>query len=358
MIFEFNHGESQKINCTDMKHFLKIISKDKNKIDNYLKEWSSIKKVIHEYEYVYSSSNIKKNVSSILPISRSYFKLTEIINKHNLFNLKDKIKCFSMAEAPGGFIESLLDNKDKINKIYGITLLSEDSRVPFWNRKIKNNKLIELIYGSNNNGDLIDINNLLSLVKYFRNNKIHLITADGGFDCTNDYNNQEKYSLPLIYGEIFLALNVQSKNGVFICKIFDLFLKETIKLIYILILSYDKVYIHKPSISRISNSEKYLVCIGFKGYNKDIINILIRSFNNYDIDIQIDENFKKQMEAFNKQYTEKQSKQINLGIELIQKNLIKHKTTDNQINNSIQWCKENNIPINDSCYFLNRTSSN
>ena len=36
MIFEFNHGESQKINCKDMKHFLKIISKDKDlKLSEY-----------------------------------------------------------------------------------------------------------------------------------------------------------------------------------------------------------------------------------------------------------------------------------------------------------------------------------
>ena len=33
-------------------------------------------------------------------------------------------------------------------------------------------------------------------------------------------------SLSLIYGEIFMALNVQEKGGIFICKVFDLFIKE------------------------------------------------------------------------------------------------------------------------------------
>ena len=52
-------------------------------------------------------------------------------------------------------------------------------------------------------------------------NTCHLITADGGFDYSNDYNNQEKDSIRLIYSEIFLAMNLQAKHGCFICKIFD-----------------------------------------------------------------------------------------------------------------------------------------
>ena len=52
-------------------------------------------------------------------------------------------------------------------------------------------------------------------------------------------------SLKLIYGEIFMALNLQSNEGTFICKIFDIFLKETISLLYILYLSYDTLIIHK-----------------------------------------------------------------------------------------------------------------
>ena len=38
----------------------------------------SIKKNIHKYEYIYTSSNNSKNISNINPISRS-FKLYEIL---------------------------------------------------------------------------------------------------------------------------------------------------------------------------------------------------------------------------------------------------------------------------------------
>jgi len=357
MIFELNYEKGNEIYSEDMTDLVEILSREKNTIDNYTKGWDTVKKIIHKYEYIYTSPNINLNISKILPISRSYFKLTELINTYKLFDIPDKVNCLSMAEAPGGFVQSLLDHSNKINKIYASSLLSDDKNVPYWNRKLINNKLIEFVYGSNGDGDLQDITNLLSLIQKLRDKELYLITGDGGFDFTNDYNKQEQNSLPLIYGEIFLALNVQAKNGIFICKVFDLFLKETIKLIYILSLSYEKVFIHKPCISRSSNSEKYIICIGFKGYNKDIINIMFRSINNYNIDIKVDNNFDKLLRSINREYIDIQIQQINMGVELIKSNSKYVKPTTEQINGSVSWCEDNNIEINTSCYFLNRTTA-
>ena len=117
------------------------------------------------------------------------------------------------------------------------------------------------------------------------------------------------------------------------------------------------VYIHKPCISRLSNSEKYIVCKGFKGYNKDIINILFRSFNNYNIDLKIDNNYDKLLRSINKEYIKTQIQQINTGVALIESNFKSSNPTLEQINTSISWCEDNNIPINNSCYFLNRATS-
>ena len=73
---------------------------------------------------------ILKNVADKKPISRSYFKLIEILNK---FFKSERIEnALCLAEAPGGFIEALLDND--INDIYGITLLCKDNKVPHWNK--------------------------------------------------------------------------------------------------------------------------------------------------------------------------------------------------------------------------------
>jgi len=355
MIFELKYERGYDIESLNMEKCIKKISTAKNLIDEYPRQWNNIKKRIHKYEYIYTSPNTKMNISGVIPISRSYFKLIEIINTYKLFNISQKVNCFAMAEAPGGFIQSLLDFRNNIDKIYASTLLSTDDSIPYWNRKISNDKQVTFVYGSKKNGDLQDTANLLSLIKELKTEKIHIITGDGGFDYTDDYNKQEKNSLSLIYGEIFLALNIQAKNGVFICKVFDLFLKETIKLVYILTLSYEKVYIHKPCTSRISNSERYLVCIGFRGYNKDIINILFRSSHNYDISFKIDSNYEKMLEKINEDYMNIQIQKINTGINLIQQNR-KGKPSSEQIESSKNWCENNNIPINESCLFLKANS--
>ena len=73
---------------------------------------------------------------------------------------------------------------------------------------------------------LYSLNNVLSMIKNIGKESCYLVTSDGGFDNSNDYNNQEYNSLKLIYSEIFLTLNIQSKDVFFICKFFDLFLKE------------------------------------------------------------------------------------------------------------------------------------
>jgi len=42
-----------------------MLNKEKNKIDDYANEWDKVKKIIHNYEYVYYSSYRKKNISII-----------------------------------------------------------------------------------------------------------------------------------------------------------------------------------------------------------------------------------------------------------------------------------------------------
>ena len=95
-------------------------------------------------------------------------------------------------------------------------------------------------------------------------NNFEIITGDGGFDFSVDFNNQEIISNKLILSQIIYALTMQKFNGTFILKIFDMFSKSTQDYIYLLSLFYNKVYIFKPQTSRLANSEKYIVCKEFK----------------------------------------------------------------------------------------------
>ena len=56
---------------------------------------------------------------------------------------------------------------------------------------------------------------------------------------------------------------MQKKGGCFILKIFDIFSKLTVDILYLLSCLYDEVYVTKPNTSRLANSEKYIVCRNF-----------------------------------------------------------------------------------------------
>ena len=78
MKFLFNKENDKYIFLYEniLNSFKDQLDDTKSLIDDYLKEWEIVKKQIHDYEYVYTSSYYKKNISKISPISRSYFKFS------------------------------------------------------------------------------------------------------------------------------------------------------------------------------------------------------------------------------------------------------------------------------------------
>jgi len=214
---------------------------------------------------------------------------------------------------------------------------------------------LRFIYGKNNDGDLCDFSNLLSMIKEIGKSSCNLVTGDGGFDYSSDYSKQEFNSLRLIYSEIFMALNIQCKGGVFICKIFDTFMKETIDLIYLLNLSYEKVYLHKPKMSRNSNSEKYIVCLNFKGYNKELVNQLCRGIVTLELNISPNYLFYDKIRKYIIEYTVQQIQSINKGISMIENPTGGEYPSSKQLGMAIEWCNKYNIRINDKCIYLNNS---
>ena len=120
-------------------------------------------------------------------------------------------------------------------------------------------------YKSRSDGDITQIKTISLFKKEVSKSKKYadLVTADGGFEWT-DENYQEQEAYQLILGEAIAALRVQNKDGHFVLKLFETFTTPTLKIIYLLSSFYKNVYICKPFFSRTSNSEKYLICKGFK----------------------------------------------------------------------------------------------
>ena len=293
---EFKIQEIQKSKLKDLKLgktdnniiFLSIHNKLKETkclIDNHHKEWDDIKKYINPFELINSNKN------KYITISRSFFKLWEMIIHFDLITTKDPITISNIAEAPGGFIECIIKYRGNIDNIYSNSLFSKDNNIPSWN---KINKFIKSNYYNNINliyTNLYNYSNIKNYINLFDNNKAEFITADGGFDYSIDFNKQEELSYKIIFSEIFITLSIQKNGGNFVLKIFDIFTIFSLKCIYLLYNLYEEVYLYKPLTSRIANSEKYLICKNFKGIDNDLLeNIKDIYLNldekNFNIDIE------------------------------------------------------------------------
>lgn len=350
LIFSSNHNnpviyENKKL-LTDMK--CKI-----DKCDN--KKWEDAKKRANAYEYIYTSSKMLNNICRINPVSRSYFKIHEMIKNHNL--LEKNIYCACLAEGPGGFINCInqLSKYEKLElpKIYGITLISSDKKVPFWNNSILTNPMNHIINGEDGTGNIYRLKNVENFIKEINGNFCKLVTADGGFDYSEDYNSQEESSYELLYSEIYLAINIQKLSGNFVIKMFDLFTQKTIQLLYLLYNLYENISIYKPLTSRLSNSEKYVICSNFLGCPKKIKDKLKEYYDKkIELHIDIPETFIKDINEYNDNFTKLQMESINTILKNIESKNILKKPSDEQIKNAMDWCEKYGLPINQKCIYL------
>jgi len=266
--------------CNSLHHYLLIL---KQSIDEYYEYWDIMKKITNPYEYIHTIvPNHKCSLCKYKPLSRSFFKMIEMINTFDFLTDRNPIQSFHLAEGPGGFIEAFnYKRKNPADIYYGMTLINDNSNIPSWKKAshiLNSNKNIKLEYGASKNGDLFLKENLLYCNKKYAK-CMDYITGDGGFDFSSDFNNQEDISFKLILSQVFYALIMQKKGGHFVLKIFDVFKIKTVEVIYLLCNLYENVFIFKPNTSRSANSEKYIICRNYKNNNKRIISNIIENFD-------------------------------------------------------------------------------
>ena len=353
--------ENKDIYVSKTLHF--YLNNIKKQIDQNNDSWDFIKKYTNPYEFIHTMvPNLKYSVSKIKPLSRSFYKMIEMTNIFHLLNdfANTNINTFHLAEGPGGFIEATAFlRKNFFDNYYGMTLINEDPNVPGWkktNHFLSENKNVKIEYGPSNNGNLLLKENLVYCHDKYKGS-MELITADGGFDFSIDFNQQEILATKLLYAQVSFAIAMQKKNGHFILKIFDIFTKSTVDIIYLLSSMYKQVFIIKPNSSRLANSEKYIVCKYFKNENEELIQQII---NNYEklseinylsslIKIKHDCYFLNKIEEYNAIFGQMQIENINNTLNLINfknKNDKLDFLKKNNTSKCIQWCEKNNIPYN------------
>ncbi|XP_078067309.1 cap-specific mRNA (nucleoside-2'-O-)-methyltransferase 2 isoform X2 [Mustelus asterias] len=182
-----------------------------------------------------------------------------------------------LCEAPGAFIASLnhylkshripcdwnwvANTLNPYHEGNGTGMMIMDDRLiagtlPWW------------FFGPDDTGDIMDYKYLKGLIEFTHNMKeIHLVTADGSFDCQDNPGEQEVLVSPLQYCETITALMLLSPKGSFVLKMFTLFERSSVCLLYLLNCCFRQVHVFKPGTSKSGNSEVYVVCLDYLGKN-------------------------------------------------------------------------------------------
>jgi hypothetical protein len=260
----------------DMNDTLYVrLNEYKNEIAHYAhtRKWDRYKKVTNDYELVSSSSQEFPSVSAYTPISRSFYKLWEILVEfHGSIFPSDKkpMRAMFLAEGPGGFVEAFATYRRRFfshmyhrDALHGMTLQSSEKYVPYWSNAECEKYRMRIHRGEDNTGNLYNLRNIAHMVSCVGKMSCDFVTADGGFDFSGNYNTQEETSTELIACETLSALQLIRNNGVFVLKIYDIRTPVTFRLIHMLRCMFRAAYFVKPVTSRPANSEKYVVCVGF-----------------------------------------------------------------------------------------------
>ncbi len=284
-----NKNKMEKLKIFEgKKRVYLVFNRFERNIDNYDKSIGNVSKD-------FFAENGKPEI-----LSRGFYKLWEILMLFNLIDpTQDKFVSAHLSEGPGSFVQATMYYRDmyskkssvKSDKYYTVGIDPEDmggkDHVPELEKKFTDYYLKEKPQRfvlqptvpkkqsggskSKTNGDITDpktIKLFNKLVGGQMEEKADFITGDGGLEWVNE-NIQEQEAFKLIIAQVIASAKLQKKGGNFVCKFFETFTKTSLKIISMLGVLYDNVYFIKPLTSRLSNSEKYAVCVGFKFGDKD-----------------------------------------------------------------------------------------
>ncbi len=234
--------------------------------------WEYYKKITNKYELIFTVPGrvpTPQSICAIHPLSRSYFKMIEMLHVFGIAKGAAVIKTGHVCEGPGGFIQAIYDYAGrygtKITRTTAMTLKPVHHYVPGWKRAtafLKKNPQIKVIYGSLGTGDILEAENRAAYVGEVHRS-LNLFTADGGVDFTTNYRGQEQTIFPILVASAAIAIKCLVAGGTFVLKIFDCFGQNTLDLMVGLGTLFQRWTLYKPATSRPCNSEQYFVGVGF-----------------------------------------------------------------------------------------------
>lgn len=356
--------------------------------------WDNCKKYTNEYELVFTSLSDLPGLSSVSPISRSFFKLWEMLHDFcddvfpggaEAWSVRP-VRAAFLAEGPGGFMEALARFRASahscrnggvtpIDDLHGITLVPSTGSgrgVPAW--RLPSSQLLRpgsftVHQGADGTGNLYSVANIDHFADAVGRGSCDVVTADGGFDFSSNFNGQEEASMRLIACEVLGALMLQRAGGALILKVYDMKARATIRLLHALRTCYRCVRLIKPLTSRPANSEKYVLCCGFHGADAAAVVRVAAALrractawahdSNVDLDHELGASLSplpvclmRDVVEFNTVYIARQVCYISRTLLLIQEDVAavpsRQTLADRiqcQLHKSLRWCYKYNVPV-------------
>jgi 23S rRNA U2552 (ribose-2'-O)-methylase RlmE/FtsJ len=241
-----------------------------------------------------------KNKHHIDSCSNGFVKLWEIYNRFDIFDNKStNIKTFHMCEAPGQWIRA---TKYYIEKNYGETMHEWRANSLNPNSEINISKFSNIfgdtygmlrdnpdkwIFGADDTGDITTVRNIKWYTMYMKEFKPDVITGDAGLNVAES-------TLYMLHKLDFAQYVMAVTSGATACviKTFGPFMGMNddtkissgyfTNLLYLYILSYDKVYLYKPYTSSQQSTEFYIIGKGYKKIDDISINKLHEMLDTFE----------------------------------------------------------------------------
>jgi len=273
----------------EMAHPDILVEKEKISEFSSLDEWELRKKITNPYEAIFSGSEDSSfpSLAKVHPLSRSYFKMIEMLHVCKFWSSISPTKPFVSAhicEGPGGFLQNIVEQakllKLPIKGLYAMTLKPTKSHIPGWRRSIgflRKHPQIQLEYGADDTGNILLPANQKAFCNRVKGSsasgagpsqaqgQAQIFTADGGFDFSVDYSKQEESAFPLLLASFTIGLKCLAKGGTMIIKLFDIYSDVTQDLFLGSAIFFKSFTLYKPATSRPCNSERYFIGQGFVG---------------------------------------------------------------------------------------------
>ncbi|XP_070499114.1 cap-specific mRNA (nucleoside-2'-O-)-methyltransferase 2 [Chironomus tepperi] len=261
-------------NYEPLQTIKRILNFVKSKLNNYkIEEWGEhTKRRNPAQQIVY---HLKNSIKAEF-VTQAFAKFFECINSYPMIddNLGDKFFSVHLCEAPGAFITSLnhyLKLHHPQTKFEWIaTTLNPYYEGNSIGNTILDDRLIlhtlpNWFFGETHSGDIINPDNIRSLVSYCKSiGNVQLVTCDGSIDCLDKPEYQEEHVSKLHIAEFITSIALLADNGTMLIKIFTFFEVSTVSMLYVLNCCFKSVHLFKPATSKEGNSEVYVIALNFK----------------------------------------------------------------------------------------------